>query len=199
MPMVLFAALLLSQEAPKKEFKLGVVDLRRCFDRERYVRIKEVDAELRKLYDDQIAALAEVQKRIERLRNELTGLPREMPLYWDKLGQLQLAEADLELRKKHGRQRYVNRFNELQIEVYNEIRRVVAAYARERGFDLVLRVEEPALQGDENPQTAAAQIQSRAVLYAADGLDITGEILKILNEEHAKRRAAAKDPRKNNP
>ncbi len=190
--MLWLLTLLLSQDAPKKEFKVGVVNLRSCFDPARYDRIKERDAELEKLLQDLARSLEEAQTRIERLRLEVSGMKPEMELYWDKIGKLKLAEAELEFKRRHGRQQYVNRSNQLALQVYAEVRRVVTLYAKDRGYDLILRAEEPTLENDETAPSTAAQIQSRIVLYHGDALDITKDVLRILNEEYAKQRAAKK-------
>ncbi|MBI2901150.1 MAG: OmpH family outer membrane protein [Planctomycetes bacterium] len=175
----------------KKPFKLGVVNLKHCFEKDRYERIKEVDTELQKVYADYSASVMETQKKIEGLKLQLEGLKPEMSIYWDKLGQLKLAETELDFKKKFGRQQYLNKYNDLQIQIYNEIRRVVSIYGKEHGFDLILRVEEPQLEEDDNPQGVSARIQSRVVFYYADGVDITADVIKLLNLEYQKQKAAA--------
>ena len=37
------------QDKDKSTFKLGVVNLRTCFDKDKFERVKEIDAELQKL------------------------------------------------------------------------------------------------------------------------------------------------------
>lgn len=174
----------------KRPFRLGVVNLKHCFDKDRYERIKEVDVELQKIYADYSGAVIETQKKIEGLKLQLEGLKPEMSIYWDKLGQLKLAETELDFKKKFGRQQYLNKYNDLQISVYNEIRRVVNLYGKDRGFDLILRVEEPQLEDDDNPQSVSLRIQSRVVFYYADGVDITNDVIKLLNQEYQKQKAA---------
>lgn len=174
------------------EFKIGVVNLKECFHKDKYDRIKEIDAELQKAFQEYTDTLVAAQKRIETLQLKLQGLTKDMQIYWQTLGDLKQAETDFEFKKKTGRMQYLLKYNELQIRVYNEIRRVVSMYAKDKGFDLILRVEAPQLEADdESVQGAAAQIQARAVLYHAEGIDITGDVLRILNLEYAKEKAAA--------
>jgi Skp family chaperone for outer membrane proteins len=187
----LLAALAVQDPNAKKEFKLGVINLKACFDKDRYERIKDVDAELQRTYQEYSNQVLETQKKIDALKLQLEGLKPEMSIYWDKLGQLKLAETELDFRKKFGRQQYLNKYNDLQIQVYNEIRRVVNIYGKEQGFDLILRVEEPTLEDDDSVQGVSARIASRVVFYHADGVDITTEVLKLLNQEHLKQKAAA--------
>lgn len=172
------------------EFKVGVVNLRECFDQDRYERIKDVDAELQKEFQTYAEALATIRRRIDNLKKKLEGLQKDMDLYWTCLKELKEAETSFECEKQVGRMRYVNRYNALQLQVYNEIRRVVAMYAKDRGFDLILRADPPHLDsGDESLQGAAAQIQSRAGLWHADSLDITADVIQLLNQEYVKAKA----------
>ena len=52
-------------------------------------------------------------------------------------------------------------------KILDEIERVVTAYAKQNGFDLIL--------------------SDRAVLYGVDAMDITDEIVKILNQQYGKK------------
>jgi Skp family chaperone for outer membrane proteins len=174
------------------EFKVGVVNLKECFNPEKYDRIRDIDALLRKEFQKYSDSLMEVKKKIDVLQLKLDGLTREMPLYWEYLGQIKQAETEFEFKKKHGRLQYLQTFNQHQLRVYNEIRRVVALYARDNGFDLVLRVETPSLDPEEDAApSAAAQIQSRLVLYHSEALDITDDVIQLLKREYLKEKAGA--------
>ena len=91
--------------------------------------------------EKQIAAVAPEQ--------QLEGLTPELKSYWDNANELKQAEAELEFKRKYGKQQYLGRLVGLQVDVYNEICRVVELYAKEKGFDLILRVEEPRLDDDD--------------------------------------------------
>lgn len=172
------------------EFKVGVVNLRECFHKDKYDRIAEVDAELQKAFREYTETLAAAQKRVDTLKVKVQGLTKDMQIYWQTLGDLKQAETDFDFKKQTGRMQYLMKYNELQIQVYNEIRRVVNLYGKEHGFDLILRVEEPTLEDDDSVQGVSARIQSRVVFYHADGIDITNEVIKVLNAEYLKNKAA---------
>ena len=60
---------------------------------------------------------------------------------------------------------------------------------KEGKFDLILRVEAPQL--DENdPESPTQRINSRVVLFANESVDITDAVLKVLNADYAKEKAA---------
>jgi len=170
--------------------KVGVVNLRQCFDRDRYERMKEVEADLLKYETDFLEELKATQKKIDGLKLQLEGLKKDMAIYWDKLGQLKLAETELKYKREVGQQQYLSRKTELIIQAHNEIRRVVSIYGKDHGFDLVLRFDEPQLGDDDDPRLAMQRIQS-TILYHADALDITNDVIKLLNQEYLKQKAAS--------
>jgi hypothetical protein len=65
--------------------------------------------------------------------------------------------------------------------------------AKDQKFDLVLRVEAPSLE-EQDPENLAQRINSRVVLYYNEGVDITDMVLKKLNEEWARQKAAGAQP-----
>ena len=74
--------------------------------------------------------------------------------------------------------------NKRRLEVYAEIVRLSGEIAKERGFDLVQRVDRmPAVEsGDADLGT---QMERRAIVHYDPAIDITGEVLARLNQVHA--------------
>jgi Skp family chaperone for outer membrane proteins len=174
---------------PKQPFKLGVVNLRDCFDKDKYERIKEVDADLQKMADEYARRIQEIEKKMGLLKEQIDGLPRESALRAEKILQIRRAEVDLKFEREYGKARYLDHYSDRKIEVYNEIRRVVAMIAQEQKFDLILRVESPQLD-EQDAETVTQRINSRMVLYAHDSMDITKLVIDRLNDEHKKHKAA---------
>ena len=183
-----------AQDAPvpadgKAPFRLGVVNLKTCFEKDKYERIKEVDAELEKKLQEFQKRVEEIGRRMERLKEEIKQLPRESSLRTEKIRDLKRAESDLKVEQELGRAQYLDFYNERKIEVYNRIRQAVDVVARAENLNLVLRVEAPMLEEQDTPNVAT-QINSRVVLYAHESCDITPMVLKHLNAEYAKEKAA---------
>ena len=192
----LLAALALpaaAQDAPtsdgKAPFRLGVVNLKTCFEKDKYERIKEVDTELEKKLQEFQKRLDDIQRRMQRLDEEIKQLPRESSLRTEKIRDLKRAESDLKVERELGRAQYLDFYNDRKIEVYNKIRQAVDVVARAEKLDLVLRVEAPMLEEQDTPNVAT-QINSRVVLFAQERCDITPLVLKHLNAEYAKEKAA---------
>lgn len=173
----------------KAPFKLGVVNLLTCFDKDRYDRVKDVDVELQKFAEDYKKQVEDLEKRILQLKQQLEALDKNQPLYQQKRRDLVLTETELKYTREMGRIRFLENYNEVKREVYNEIRRVVTMIAQEQNFDLVLRVEQPQLEEAED-RGLSFQIASRVVLFAQPGVDITPQVVERLNQEYKKQKAA---------
>src|SRR5579864_6905221 len=107
-PALLSAALILAlwpgmaaaQDKEKSSFKLGVVNLRICFDKDKYERVKEIDADLQKLADEYAKKIQEIEKKMVQLKEQIEGLPAESKLRADKILQMRRLEADLKFEKE---------------------------------------------------------------------------------------------------
>src|SRR5579859_214721 len=198
LPALLGAALFLAaasgsaaaQDKDKTGFKLGVVNLRICFDKDKYERVKEIDADLQKLADEYAKKIQEIEKKMVQLKEQIEGLPAESKLRADKILQMRRLEADLKFEKEYGKAQYLDFYSDRKIEIYNEIRRVVGLIAQEQKFDLILRVESPTLSDQQDPENVTQWINNRVVLYNHESVDITTLVVERLNAEYKKQKAA---------
>ncbi len=77
--------------------------------------------------------------------------------------------------------------NKRKLEVYQEIVRLSGVVAKERGFDVVQRLDRmPVIESGDTD--LMAQIDRRAVIAYDPAVDITSEVVDRLNKEHAARR-----------
>ncbi len=178
-----------AQEA-KTSFKLGVVNLKTCFQSDKYERIKEIEEDLKKVAEDYNRKVQELDKRIRELREQRDGLDRSQRLYEEKSRQIALAETELKITREFGVQRLKSYHTDLRREVFNEIERVIRMIGQEQKCDLVLRVEQPQLE-EQDEATLSMQIISRVVLYHTEGVDLTPLVLERLNQEWKKQKAAS--------
>ena len=187
------AATATAQEKDKTSFKVGVVNLRICFDKDKFERVKEVDADLQKLADEYAKRIREIETNMVKLKEQVEGLPPESKLRADKILQLRRLEVDLKFDKEYGKAQYLDFYSDKKIEIYNEIRRVVALIAQEQKFDLILRVESPTLSDQQDPENVTQRINNRVVLFSHDNMDITNLVVDRLNAEYKKQKAAGGD------
>ena len=181
------------QDKDKAGFKLGVVNLRTCFDKDKFERVKEIDSDLQKLADEYAKRIQEIEKKMVQLKEQVDGLPAESKLRADKILQLRRLETDLKFEKEYGKAQYLDFYSDKKIEIYNEIRRVVALIAQEQKYDLILRVEAPTLSDQQDPENVTQRINNRVVLYSHESVDITALVVDRLNAEYKKQKAAGGD------
>ena len=200
LPATLAAALTLAaaagtasaQDKDKPAFKLGVVNLRTCFDKDKFERVKEIDADLQKLADDYAKRIQEIEKKMVQLKEQVEGLPPESKLRAEKILLLRRLETDLKFEKEYGKAQYLDFYSDKKIEIYNEIRRVVDLIAKEQKFDLILRMEAPTLNDQQDPENVTQRINNRVVLYHHESVDITTLVVERLNAEYKKKKLEKK-------
>jgi len=149
-----------AQDKPPRPLRFGLLDLKACFDKDRYAAIKDIDGELQKLADEIARKLKEAEP----------GDPKEHQKLREKL-----------------RAEYLVFYNRKKAEIYNEIRSVAEIVGRERGYTLILKADPSRLDGDE-PENMSTLIGQRGVLYHDPELEITDEVLKRMNAAYAAKR-----------
>jgi Skp family chaperone for outer membrane proteins len=77
--------------------------------------------------------------------------------------------------------------NRKRLEVYNEVVRLSGTIAKERGFDLIQRIDRMPVLESGDPDFMA-QIDRRPVVYVDPAVDITPSVLEHLNKEYAARK-----------
>lgn len=173
----------------KPAFKLGVVNLRTCFNKSD--RMKDALAELDRRADKCKKELQDLEKKVLDLRDKKGAAERGSNLYWEKSVQLRQTEAEFEILKDMGQKRLRDYMDDATLEIYNEIRKIVDKIAQDQKFDLVLRVEAPLLN-EQDPESVSQRIYSRVVLYQSESADITAPVVQNLNEEWQKQKGKEK-------
>ena len=143
-------------------------------------RAKEVEEELG-ARERAIEAEAEAKDRELSLRaRELEKTDRESPRYYEERAAIQTAGAALKFdtEAKLGQLQRDAR-NEMA-SIYVAIREVVARYAEQHGIDAVLTTGADRPQGRTFAEVKF-EMAVRPVLFARKDLDITNEIIELLN------------------
>jgi Skp family chaperone for outer membrane proteins len=81
----------------------------------------------------------------------------------------------------------LDHLNKRRLELYAAVVRHAGDVAKERGFDVVHRIDgmPTGVSGDPD---LMERIYSRDLVYHAAGIDITGEVLARINQEHSGRK-----------
>lgn len=150
-------------EGPPSIQKIGLVNLGKVF--KEYAGTRASESELEKL------STAKQQEREKRV-GEIRDMRDELALLNDETREQKRQTIEDRLRDLAGfdqeaRESLVGRRNEALENVLGEIEKVVTTHAKEKGYELVL--------------------SDRAVLYGTDAMDITDEIIAILNRNYGKK------------
>ena len=165
---------------------IGVVDLGKAFDvYPRTIKERERLQKLAGSYDEQIQG---VTKRIEELKALL-------PLLKEGTRERNQKQLEYELALKQ-RQGLAQLFGDelqaeqmrMQLSIYEDLETAVARLAKDRGVQLVLRLDatkvDAATEGDKSPlkqvQSRLMTIEARQVLFAGEQLDLTPALIKML-------------------
>jgi len=183
--------------ATRDATRIGVVNLKECFKGERYEYVKEIDAELQKVADSISKERDGLRKQISELDQRIAGLPIDSDLRLELRMQRKVAASRLKFAEEFGRVRYLSLYTKKKTDVFNRVVAQAAVVAKDRGFDLVLRAEEPQLDDDDplGRESVTARIYRRPVLYYSNTIDITDEVIKNLNAAWQKEKSERKpDP-----
>lgn len=147
--------------APSAVHKIGVVRLEKVF--EGYERTKSSSAQLEALSNSKQSQREKLVGEIRGMRDELALLNDESRLERQKAIEERLkalAQFDQEVKGMLVKKREAS-----LKEIVDEIEQIVNEYSKEHGFQLIL--------------------SDRAVLYTVDALDVTADIINILNQHYA--------------
>lgn len=142
--------------------KIGMVRVSKIFDA--YERTKSSESQLETLSKSKQAEREQLVSEIKGMRDELVLLNEQARAEKQKAIEEKLKalagfdqEAKESLRKKR---------DDALKGIFDEIEAAVKAYAKENGFTVVLN--------------------DQAVLYGVESIDVTDQVLAILNEKYAK-------------
>jgi len=147
-----------------------------------YQRAKDLTA---KLNERREAIKAEADKRLKEIENrrlEMEGLKVGSKEHEQRLNEVQRLTIERQAYLQFQDALAMREHRNLTKEMYEEILAMVAAVAKERGYDLVLYRESEPLSAEG--QEIVRQIQSRKVLYASEKIDLTETVLGRLNQAY---------------
>ncbi len=143
--------------------KIGYVDLSRAFDE--YQKTKDSDKSLEQKSDAKQKEREKLVDEIKKMRDELELLsesakPKKQEAIDDRIKKLQEfdQEAKNELRKER---------DAMVRDILKEMNEVVAEYGQREGYAIILN--------------------DRVLLYSDKALDLTDQIIKVLNERYKKK------------
>lgn len=160
--------------APK--FPVGVVDFVKVFDA--YPRAVQEENALKDFNRRQQEVLDAEERKLEQLKIQRDNYNKGSRDYAMKDNELRAKLRELEGLQEILRVEFGQKRNEFMNTIYADIGRAIAIVAKERDVKLVLR-RHPPLDGLSSGQNAQLN-EARQVWYAAEELDLTPHVIKLL-------------------
>lgn len=154
---------------------VGVLDMRVVF--KEYSKSIRYDEELQKLEIQVKAEKKEKEEEIERLEDEIKELEEGTADWRDRRIELRKLTVRLEFWLRDLRDEIGQKLDAYTSEVEQDIRKAAKEVAEKKGLDLVLNHDPTA--GESDPRLEERRIP--IVLYASPRVDITKEVLEVLN------------------
>lgn len=157
--------------------KIGVVDLPIVF--QKYSKCIEFDKKIKDMTDSMQKELDARKKEIDNMKLDLGTLLPES----DKYKKLLQDIAEKTSRYKEYREVAAGSIEKKATEASRDslsmITEAVKKYGRANGYSVIFKSD--TLPFTDDFLTMRAQLGQRSVLYYADGLDVTEDVLKLLN------------------
>jgi Skp family chaperone for outer membrane proteins len=178
----------------RAELKLGVVDIVEVTNA--YDRTKDASADLQVEQANLKAAAEPKAKALEDMRIKRDGFNKGTEEY--KRLDDQLLKTEVELRNWLGMEqvKIERRHRDVLLDMYNEIVKVATRMAKEKGLDMVFtkaflsppQIDVTTAQGLDDLKK---RIMEQRVLYPANVVELTQDVLKALNAEYKSSKKSA--------
>jgi len=127
------------------------------------------------------------KRELEELKSDLEILAPDTPAYNEKQAKLEQSAIELQAWRTFQTQK-LNRERGLQIErLYRKLLDAIGRISQQNGYDLVLFKEKPVDFRGTKPEALNTLIQVRKVLWSSDELDLTDQIIQLINNEFSNR------------
>ncbi|MFH1549372.1 MAG: OmpH family outer membrane protein [Planctomycetota bacterium] len=162
-----------------KPLKIGVVDVAEVFDKfnERINREKELRMRTERLKYE----IDNLRKQAEKIASEMEKLEEDSEEYRKKQEQLIKITSEAQIKAEKGKSDILKRELSERQELYATIRNAVGKYAKENGYDLILKTDDMRVTG-KSAVSQDIQMSMRIVLHSTETMDLTRTSIEILNK-----------------
>jgi len=127
------------------------------------------------------SSVALKQSELQGVGNDLQKTAPGSPEQQKLQGQYARLQRELQLFVQEGQQKFREKDLKLSLTLHREIDQVLKPYCKTKGIRLVVRTQNASLEENQNAQQLVQTI-NRGVLFE-DGLDVTDDVLKLMNEK----------------
>lgn len=122
------------------------------------------------------------QNELRSLQDELQLMAQGTPAFNAKVAQIEQRSLDFQIWREVQGAQINQKILAANESAYRQLLRAISDYARANRIDMVFFKERPfTMSEDPRPEELGARIQNRKLLYASEDLDITREIVQIMN------------------
>jgi Skp family chaperone for outer membrane proteins len=172
--------------AQDKPIKIGVVNMKDCFDDKKCAKVATLQKELNDMKDKIQAELQQMKKDYDERASKIKDVPAGGPLFKKYRAEMAELQARMKARDEVGKAELQEFWRKARGDVYDEVCKAAEAVAKAKGLDLVLKDDSSPLneqEDDKNQVPSDMKIVYRAILYYAGSLDVTKDVLAELNKK----------------
>lgn len=180
------------RESPKlSDLRIGIVNLKDCFDKERVGHVKVLEEEINAKRDELSKDLENREKELKGIISRINDLPSDSALAQELRRQLVLKNAEFKAKRDVGNAELKEMVRKFRADIYEEVLQAVRIVSTDRKLDLVLKADAPSTEEDvEDKGSVEMRLLTRAVLFHSDSIDITEDVVKKLNQIWDQKKAA---------
>jgi len=163
---------------PGASLRVGVVDIAEIS--QNYEKFDDVSAALKAFGEEKQKKLDELRQTAEE-KEELLQMHRRGTEKYDRIREeIIMAQAQFKIQKDITDRVLNERKGRAYLDFHKALNIVVRDYAHDNGIDLVLKTADTESQEQDMAQTLV-RLSQQEVLYFSDSIDITKDVLAILN------------------
>jgi len=159
--------------------KIGVVNITKVF--ESYKRKRALEEDLRSTREQKTRVIREKETELKQIVDELQMLDLGSEQRKNREADLEKKQVDLRSFTEVTAGNLAVQKREVTEALYTEIVKAIADYGKKNGFDLIIKYEDVEIKSDSLDQLLY-KINQRSVLYTSDAVDITQEVIGMLNK-----------------
>lgn len=158
------------------EGKIGVVDINLLISK--YEKSNSLESRLKTIVEKREKELEDLRDRNASLKKEMqmAGGERRMEI----AAQIHRTQVEYKVLKESGESEVSYMKNIYLLEVYDDIKKELASFAKANDYELILR-KSSADSTEGGGEAMLMELESNQVLFTSDKADLTNEILKRLN------------------
>jgi Skp family chaperone for outer membrane proteins len=160
--------------------KVGLVDIGVVF--KQYVRKDDLEKEINARKQDYEKQAAEQQKTLEGLRMSLQNYKEGSDMWRQKRKDMNLQVSQMKVIRDGWEEDLKIQIENLTLMILNEIEDRVRKFGTDNKFDLIVKIDTQGW-GDERFQERIFRAQVSSVLYHRKELDVTPDVLRLLNDK----------------